>query len=65
MAPEATTAIPDERMTMAVAEVTEAAAVLQVGPSSSRLAAHPEDGATTGVCWSFSDSGNPLFAGVI
>jgi hypothetical protein len=54
---------------MTVAEVTEEAAVQQVGPSSSKLVAHPEDGATTGVeflldwkptiCRSNLDSTNP------
>jgi hypothetical protein len=52
MAPqEATTR--DERMTMTVAEVTRQQQSSKVGPSSSGLAAHPDDGATTGVCWSF------------
>jgi hypothetical protein len=39
-------------------------AVQQVGPSSSKLVAHPNrDGATTGVCWSFSDSGTHYWLG--
>jgi hypothetical protein len=38
-------------------------AVHRVGPNSSlSLVAHPRDGATTGVCWSFSDPGTSLYA---
>jgi phosphoenolpyruvate carboxylase len=41
-------------------------AVYRVGPSSSlSLAAHPRDGATTGVCWSFSGTGTLLSWGNI
>jgi hypothetical protein len=51
-------------MTMAVAEVTEAAAVLQ-GLAAQGWQLIKMDQATTGVCWSFYWIGNPLFAGVI
>jgi hypothetical protein len=36
-------------------------AVHRIGPNSSlSLVAHPRDAATTGVCWSFSDTGTSL-----